>query len=95
MKSDSNRDLASQSYAGLNLCLTYAKKSDVMLYRSMTFKLNGILLDRVYMWLLFISILDIALQMISLMMRISIDNEEQYLFKGILYCESLTCVPCV
>ena len=42
------------------------------------------------MWLLLISIfLDITLQMIFLMMMISIDNVEHYLFKGILYCESL------
>ena len=27
------------------------------------------------------------------MMRISLDNVEHYLFKGILYCESLICVP--
>ena len=47
------------------------------------------------MWLLLISILDITLQMIFLMMMISIDNVELYLFKGILYCESLICVPWV
>ena len=43
------------------------------------------------MWLLLISrpILDIILQMIFLMTMISIDNVEHYLFKGILYCESL------
>ena len=47
-------------------------------------------------WLLLISILDITLQMIFLMMMISIiDNVELYLFKGILYCESLICVPWV
>ena len=39
--------------------------------------------------------LDITLQMIFLMMMISIDNVEHYLFKGILYCESLICVPWV
>ena len=44
------------------------------------------------MWLL-IRILDIALQMIFLMMRISVDNIDHYLLKGILYCESLICVP--
>ena len=67
-----------------------------MIYRSMTmkgctvsnFKLNG-------MWLLLISILDITLQMIFLMMMISIDNVELNLFKGIVYCESLICVPWV
>ena len=79
-----------------------AKKSAVMIYRSMTlkgctipnFKLNGMILPY-YMWLLLISILDITLQMIFLMMMISIDNVEHYLFKGILYCESLICVPWV
>ena len=35
------------------------------------------------MWLLLISILDITLHMIFLMMMISIDNVELYLFKGI------------
>ena len=39
------------------------------------------------MWLLLISILDITLKMIFLM--ISVDNTEHYLFKEILYCESL------
>ena len=43
------------------------------------------------MWLLLINILDITLQMIFLMMMISIDNVELYLFKGILYYESLIC----
>ena len=56
------------------------------------FKLNGVIY---YFWLLLISILDITLQMIFLMMTISIDNIEHYLFKGILYCESLICVPWV
>ena len=46
-------------------------------------------------WLLLINILDITLQMIFLMMMISIDNVELYLFKGILYYESLICVPWV
>ena len=67
-----------------------AKKSAVMIYRSMTlkgctipnFKLNGIILHVVASY---ISILDIILQMIFLMMMISIDNVEHYLFKGILY----------
>ena len=67
-----------------------------MIYRSMTlkeytipnFKLNGIILHVVA------SILDITLQMIFLMMMMmrSIDSVEHYLFKGILYCESLICV---
>ena len=73
-----------------------AKKSAVMIYRSMTlkgctipnFNLNGMILH-------LINILDITLQMIFLMMMISIDNVELYLFKGILYCESLICVPWV
>ena len=43
------------------------------------------------MWLLLISIMDITLQMIFLMMMISIDNVEHYLFKGILYCKSFMC----
>ena len=30
-----------------------------------------------------------------MMMMISIDNVALYLFKGILYCESLICVPWV
>ena len=47
------------------------------------------------MWLLRISMLDITLQIIFLMMMISIDNVELYLFKGIVYCESLICVPWV
>ena len=47
------------------------------------------------MWLPLISILDITLHMIFLMMIISIDNVELYLFKGIIYCESLICVPWV
>ena len=47
------------------------------------------------MWLLLISVLDITLQMIFMMMMISIDNVEHYLFKAILYCESLICVPWV
>ena len=71
-----------------------AKKSAVMIYRSMTmkgctisnFKLNGMRL---------LLILDVTLQMIFLMMMISIDNVELYLFKGILYCENLICVPWV
>ena len=42
------------------------------------------------MWLLFISTLDITPQVIFLMMRISIDDIEQYLFKGISYCESVS-----
>ena len=67
-----------------------------MIYRSMTlkgctisnFKLNGMILHMVasYKYLG---------QMIFLMMMISIDNVELYLFKGILYCESLICVPWV
>ena len=77
-----------------------AKKSAVMIYRSMTlegctipnFNLNGMIL---HVCLLLISILDITLHMIFLMMMISIDNVELYLFKGILYCESLICVPWV
>ena len=76
-----------------------AKKSAVMIYRSMTlkgctipnFKRNEIILHLV----LLISILDITLQMIFLMMMISIDNVEHYLFKAILYCERLICVPWV
>ena len=77
-----------------------AKKSAVMIYRSMTlkgctipnFNLNGMILHVVASY---INILDITLQMIFLMMMISIDNVELYLFKGILYCESLICVPWV
>ena len=57
------------------------------------FKLNGIILYVVASYI--ISILDITLQMIFLMMMISIDNVEHYLFKAILYCESLICVPWV
>ena len=45
------------------------------------------------MCLLLISILDITLHMIFLMMMISIDNVEHYLFEGILYCESIIYVP--
>ena len=43
------------------------------------------------MWLLLISILDITLKIIFLMMRMSIDNVEHYLVKGIVYCKSLIC----
>ena len=78
-----------------------AKKSAVMIYRSMTlkgctipnFNLNGMILHVVasYKYLGHY----ITLQMIFLMMMISIDNVELYLFKGILYYESLICVPWV
>ena len=53
-------------------------------------KLNGIILDVVASY---ISILDITSRMIFLKMMIPIDNVEHYLFKGILFCESLICVP--
>ena len=78
-----------------------AKKSAVMIYRSMTlkgcrptipnFKLNGIILHVV------VSYKHVGHYTgdMFLMMRISIDNVEHYLFKGILYCESLICVLCV
>ena len=67
-----------------------------MIYRSMTLKgctipnskLNGIVLPVVASY----KYLGHTLQMIFLMMMISIDNVEHYLFKGILYCESLICV---
>ena len=45
------------------------------------------------MWSILIHSLDITLQMLFLIMRISIDNVEHYLFKGIFYCKSLICVP--
>ena len=78
-----------------------AKKSAVMIYRSMTlkgctisnFKLNGMILHVVASYKYIGHY--ITLQMIFLMMTISIDNVELYLFKGILYCESLICVPWV
>ena len=70
-----------------------AKKSAVMIYRSMTLKLCTIPKCKLtYMCLRLISILAITLQVIYLMTMISIDNVEHYLFKRILYCESLICV---
>ena len=74
-----------------------AKKSAVMIYRSMTlkgctipnFNLNGMILHVVasYKYLGHY----ITLQMIFLMMMISIDNVELYLFKGILYTAKVGC----
>ena len=59
------------------------------------FKLNRIILHVVASYLYNYLGHYITELMIFLMMRISIDNVEHYLFKGILYCESLICVPWV
>ena len=72
----------------------------LLLFRSMTlngcaipkFKLNGILLHVVASYKY---IGHTYLQMIFLMMRISIENVEHYLFKGILYCDSFICATLV
>ena len=67
-----------------------------MIYISMTlkgctipnFKLNGMILHVVVSYK-YLGHYITLLQMIFLMMMTSIDNVEHYLFKGILYCESL------
>ena len=82
------------------MILNIMLRTVLLLFRSMTlngctipkFKLNGIILHVVapYKYLG-----HTYLQMIILMMRISIENVEQYLFKGILYCDSFVCATWV